>query len=130
VPEYLSPAWFEAADAALRADTGLAAAGRGIHLVLQQTVDDPAPGTTWHIRVVDGAVSLLVGAADDATVTFHCDRSTALDVHRGRTSAQAAFMSGRLRVGGNLAVLASSLGDLDAVADHLAGVREQTGPPA
>ena len=127
MPEYLSPAWFEAADAALRADAGLAAAGRGIHLVLQQTVDDPAPGTTWHIRVDDGAVSLLVGAADDATVTFHCDRSTALDVHRGRTSAQAAFMAGHLRVGGDVGALLAHQELLAGLTDVLAPLREPAG---
>ena len=50
MPEYLSPAWFDAADRALRSDPGLAHASRGLRLVLQQTVDDPEPPTTWHIR--------------------------------------------------------------------------------
>ncbi len=127
MPEYLSPAWFDAADAALRADAGLAAAGRGIHLVLQQTVDDPAPGTTWHIRIDDGAVSLVVGAAADATVTFHCDRSTALDVHQGRTSAQAAFMAGNLRVGGDVGALLAHQELLAGLTDVLAPLREPAG---
>lgn len=127
MPEYLSPAWFDAADAALRSDAALAAAGRGIHLVLQQTVDDPAPGTTWHIRIDDGAVSLVVGAAADATVTFHCDRSTALDVHQGRTSAQAAFMAGNLRVGGDVGALLAHQELLAGLTDVLAPLREPAG---
>jgi putative sterol carrier protein len=127
VPEYLSPAWFDAADAAVRADAGLADAGRGIHLVLQQTVDDPDPGTTWHIRIDDGAVSLVVGAADDATVTFHCDRATALDVHQGRTSAQAAFMAGNLRVGGDVGALLAHQELLAGLTDVLAPLRVPAG---
>jgi putative sterol carrier protein len=124
VPEYLSPAWFDAADAALRADPGLADASRGIHLVLQQTVGDPEPATTWHIRFDDGAVSLVVGPADDATVTFHCDRATAVDVHRGRTGAQAAFMAGNLRVGGDVSALLAHQELLAALSDVLASLRE------
>jgi putative sterol carrier protein len=124
VPEYLSPAWFEAADRALRADTALAAAAERVHLVLQQTVDDPPPGTTWHIRIDDGSVSLSPGPADDATVTFRCDRATALDVHRGRTSAQAAFMAGNLQVGGDIGALLAHQELLAGLGDVLAPLRE------
>ena len=127
MPEYLSPAWFDAADAALRADPGLADASRGVHLVLQQTVDDPEPATTWQIRLDDGAVRLVAGAADDATVTFHCDRATALDVHQGRTSAQAAFMAGHLRVGGDVGALLAHQELLAALTDVLAPLREPAG---
>jgi hypothetical protein len=127
VPEYLSPAWFDAADRALRADAGLAAASRGIHLVLQQTVDDPAPGTTWHIRIDDGRLGLTVGTAEDATVTFRCDRATAVDVHLGRTSAQAAFMAGQLRVGGDVGALLAHQELLAGLTDVLAPLREPAG---
>jgi hypothetical protein len=124
VPEYLSPAWFDAADRALRADPGLTAAAAGVRLVLQQTVEDPPPATTWHIRVADGTVSLTTGPADDATVTFRCDRVTALDVHVGRTSAQAAFMAGHLRVGGDIGALLAHQDLLAGLGDALAPLRE------
>jgi hypothetical protein len=124
VPEYLSPAWFDAADRALRADPDLAAAAAGVHLVLQQTVEDPPPGTTWHIRVADGTVGLATGEATDATVTFRCDRATALDVHVGRTSAQAAFMAGNLQVGGDIGALLAHQELLSGLGDVLAPLRE------
>jgi len=124
VPEYLSPAWFDAADCALRADPGLAAASKGVHLVLQQTVEDPAPGTTWHIRIDDGRVGLGIGSAADPTVTFRCDRATAVDVHLGRTSAQAAFMAGDLRVGGDVGALLAHQELLAGLTDVLAPLRE------
>jgi hypothetical protein len=126
VPEYLSPAWFDAADRALRADAGLTEASRHTTLVLQQTVDDPPPGTTWHIRIAEGTARLTPGAADDATVTFRCDRATALDVHLGRTSAQAAFMAGELQVGGDIGALLAHQDLLTSLGDVLAPLRETT----
>jgi hypothetical protein len=120
--DYLSPAWFEAADDALVADPRLTEASRGVHLVLQQTVTDPAPGLTWQIRIDDGTVRLLAAATEDATVTFRCDRATAEAVHEGRTSAQAAFMAGQLRVGGDVGALLihqELLGGLNDVLAHL-----------
>lgn len=123
VPAYLSPQWFAAADAALRADADLAARSRGVHLVLQQTVDDPAPGTTWHVRFDDGEVSLAVGLAADATVTFRCDHDTAMAVHAGTTSAQAAFMAGELHVGGDVGALLANQELLAGLTDVLAPLR-------
>ncbi len=127
VPEYLSPAWFRAADLALRADVRLAAATRGAQLVLQQTVTDPPPPTTWHVRIDDGRVSLTQGAAADATVTFTCDRATATGIQRGETSAQAAFMAGHLRVGGDVGALLHHHELLASLTDALAPLRDQVG---
>lgn len=125
--DYLSPAWFEAADGALAADARLAEASRGVHLVLQQTVADPAPGVTWQIRIDDGSVRLVPAAADDATVTFRCDRATAEAVHEGRTSAQAAFMAGQLRVGGDVGALLAHQELLAGLNDVLAHLRAAAG---
>jgi hypothetical protein len=125
--EYLSPAWFEAADRALMDDESLLAAARGAHLVLQQAVDDDGAVTTWHIRIEDGRVGLTPGAADDATVTFRCDRATADAVHEGRTSAQAAFMAGHLKVGGDVGALLAHQELLAGLNDVLAHLRAAAG---
>lgn len=125
--DYLSPAWFTAADAALSGDPRLAQASRGVHLVLQQTVADPAPGVTWQIRIEDGSVRLLATPADDATVTFRCDRATAEAVHDGRTSAQAAFIAGHLRVGGDVGALLAHQELLAGLNDVLAHLRAAAG---
>lgn len=125
--DYLSPAWFEAADSALSTDARLAEATRGVHLVLQQEVDRPAPAITWHIRIDDGSVRLVAAPADDATVTFRCDRPTAEAVHEGRTSAQAAFMAGQLRVGGDVGALLAHQELLAGLNDVLAHLRAAAG---
>jgi hypothetical protein len=103
--DYLSPEWFDAAHAALSIDPVLADRSRGIHLVVEQTVTTDGAPTTWHVRFDDGRVSLHVGHADAADVTFSCDRSTADGVHTGSTSAQVAFIAGQLRVGGSVNAL-------------------------
>jgi hypothetical protein len=123
VPDYLTPAWFAAAADAVRADDALQASSRGAHLVLQQTVTDPPPGTTWHVRFDDGEVRLATGPAQDATVTFTCDRATAVAVQEGRSSAQAAFMAGQLRVGGDVGALRRHQELLTGLSDALAALR-------
>ena len=127
MPDYLSPAWMEAADRALAADPALAEATRDVHLVLQQTVDeaDGAPPTSWHVRLEGGAARLVPGTAADATVTFTCDRQTATEIHAGGSSAQAAFMAGRLRVGGDVGALLAHQQLLAGLDDVLASLRTE-----
>jgi len=129
VPEYLSPEWFVAADEAVRADASLAEASRGAHLVLEQTVD-PAPGdeaatVVWTVRFADGLVSVSEGGAHDADVTFHLDRATAEAVQQGATSAQAAFMAGQLRVGGDIGALLAHQELMVGLTDVLGPLRER-----
>lgn len=117
-PEYLSPAWFVAADDLLRGDDGLRDRSRGVHLVLQQTVTDDDGSTTWHVVFADGEVSLQTGPAERADVAFTCDRATAEAVRNGHEDAATAFLSGRLRMEGTVTALlghSSLFGELDDV---------------
>ncbi|CAM8646159.1 SCP2 sterol-binding domain containing protein [Acidimicrobiia bacterium] len=123
MPAYLTPEWFSAADAALRADATLRTASLNSTLILQQTVRSDDDTITWHIRFENGSVSLHVGAAENPTVAFSCDRSIADAIHIGLISAQAAFMSGNLQLGGDVSALISN-GELFAgLGDALAALR-------
>jgi alkyl sulfatase BDS1-like metallo-beta-lactamase superfamily hydrolase len=118
MPEYLSAEWFDVAHALLSSDDGLADRSRGVRLVVGQTVTTDDERISWHVRFDDGRVSLHAGAADDADVTFSCDRATAEGIQTGTTSAQAAFIAGQLRVGGSLTALLEH-GELFAALDDV-----------
>ena len=69
---------------------------------------------------------MVAGEEDSADVTVTEDHATAVAVSRGELSPQAAFMTGRIRVGGDMAALMvhqAVLHQLDAV---FAGVRAAT----
>jgi alkyl sulfatase BDS1-like metallo-beta-lactamase superfamily hydrolase len=122
VPEYLSPDWLAAASELVASSATLAERSRGVHLVLSQTVQDDAGDISWALRLDDGTASLTVGRADDATVTFTCARATADAIHSGERSAQAAFIAGDLRIGGDVSALmqhAPLFADLDEVLSTL-----------
>lgn len=127
MPEYLSDAWFAEAAAALAADDSICEASRGVHLVFEQRVTpsgaDAAPGIIWHVELDDGAVALHRGPADEPTVTLSCDLDTAEAIQSGRASAQAAFMNGRLRLGGDVRALLAHQGIFQGLTDALAHVR-------
>ena len=57
----------------------------------------------FHLRVLDGALSVGDGAHDDPSVTFLFeDIETALGIVTGDLDPMAAFMAGRIRTDGNL----------------------------
>lgn len=80
----------------------------------------------WHVTIADGRAALVPGAADHPDLRFTTDYATAAAIAAGTLSAQRAFVEGRLRVGGDLALLIAHQRAIAAVDDVLAPVRDQT----
>lgn len=97
--QFLSPEWV----AALAEASAGATAPDGVRLVLQQIVVDGDGGeVAYAVRITDGTVTVEPGRVADADVTFTQDLATATAIARGQLPAQAAFLAGDLRVGGDL----------------------------
>ena len=93
--------------------------------MLQQVVPDGPDGreVAYALVVDDGRVRVERGRVDDPDLTFTQDRATAEAIHRGELSAQAAFMQGRLRLGGDLRAVIDRAGELAAIDDVFASAR-------
>jgi hypothetical protein len=118
---FLTEAWLEEIEAAAqRAVLGTKGA-----LVLQQVIPDGPEGreVAYALVVGDGRIRLVRGRVPDADLTFTQDRATAEAIHRGELSAQAAFMQGRLRLGGDLRSVIDRAGELAAIDDVFASAR-------
>jgi putative sterol carrier protein len=127
---FLSGPWIDALDRAAAADADLAAATADLALTIEQeVVDGPDGDVRFHLTFDHGTVTVARGPAPSATVRFHQDYETAASIAMGQGSAQRAFMTGRLRVGGDLRVLLAHREVLAQVGDVFAAVREQTAPP-
>ena len=89
---------------------------------MQQVVPDGPDGHefAYVVEAADGRLSVHAGRAEHPDVTFTQDRATALAIHRGELSAQAAFMEGRLRLGGDLRDVIRRAGALAALDDVFA----------
>jgi putative sterol carrier protein len=124
VVRFLSDPWI---DAMARAAEGASAPHVEPALVLQQVVTGVDDGeAAWSITLGAGTIVVVPGRAPTPTVTFTQDVETAAAVNRGELSAQAAFMTGRLRVGGDVRVLLDRQAALAEVEDIFAGVRAET----
>lgn len=118
---FLTDEWLDELEAAARA----ASVPTSARLVLQQVVPDGPDGheVAYVVAAADGRLSVQRGRAEDADVTFTQDRATAEAIHRGELSAQAAFMEGRLRLGGDLRAVIDRAGILAAIDDVFASTR-------
>jgi putative sterol carrier protein len=121
---YLSPEWLAELQAAASGTIpGLVGAA---DVVVQHEILGVYCDVLFHVVVGDEGVAVLPGPAEDATVTFTEDEETAAAITRGELSAQAAYMSGRLRVRGDVSTLAANSAVLAALDDVFASVRATT----
>ncbi len=102
--EFLSEDHMAAGTAALNEDAGFAAAMNGVDLSLQFTVTDaPSGEIDYYLTVGDGAAVLALGTLDDADASVGSDYDTAAAIAKGELNVQMAFMTGKIKVGGNMA---------------------------
>jgi putative sterol carrier protein len=128
---FLSDEWIADLDRAASSSDALRVATGDFSLTVQQVVTEPADrsdteATTWFVSIDHGAIAVRAGRATRPDVTFTQDRATATAVGRGELSAQAAFMLGRLRVGGEVSLLTAHQGAFAGLDDVFAEVRDRT----
>lgn len=104
--KFLSPEWAQAFTDALNTHEGFSSSISNVTLTLAYKVSD-APGgeVEYHMAVADGKAVVNLGAAPDADVTITSGHDTAVALQRGELNPQAAFMTGKIKVAGNLAML-------------------------
>lgn len=129
VVAFLSDEWIASFDRLARtADVaGLAP------FVLEQIVRDvPGRGEVrYRLVASDRGISVALSNSDDGLpdVSFNTDYSTAVALARGSENAQRALGAGRLRLGGDLVLLAARADALSALDDICAPLREDTAYP-
>lgn len=124
---YLTAGWIREADAAVAGDERLRAATADLSLVVQQEVTDgPRGDVTYHVVADHGVVGVRAGAASSPTVTFRQSYETAAAVAKGDLSAQGAFMTGRIRVSGEVPQLVEHGAAFAGIGDVLGDLRART----
>lgn len=121
--QYLSESWLEAADKALGGMT----VGTTERLAVGYEVTGTPRGKVRYALIAEsGTVSVSPGAASEPDATMTLDYDTAAEITRGEISPQAAFMQGRLKLGGDVLVLINRARELASIGDALAGLRSET----
>ena len=124
---FLSPEWIDHLDASVRGGAGFDDPPNDLSLVVEQQVTHPDGSVTQFQVVFDaGTVRVRPGVEAEADVRFIQDLATAEAIAQGTESAQRAFMTGHLRVGGDLRVLSDNGEVLARLNDAFSTVRQDT----
>jgi len=126
VSQFLSADWCGEMTALLQGSDEFRKASGNVELTVQQVVEAVPPGDTirYYLRINKGDATVALGDAPSpgADVTVAQDYATACEIAKGDLNMQNAFMSGRIRVTGDMGkVMAhqASLASMESLRDQL-----------
>jgi putative sterol carrier protein len=110
--KFLTPEWAEALKTELNGSETFRSAAAGQEATIQQVITTSEGATHYWIKIADSAIDLGVGdtEAPDATITQSYD--TAVALARNELSAVTAFMTGKIKIAGNMGLLLGLQGAL------------------
>jgi putative sterol carrier protein len=118
--KFLSEDWLNASSQTLAGDADYQAATATTDLTLQFVVTDAPDGDVeYNVTMANGSTSFAPGALEGADATIRNNYETAMAISKGDLNTQAAFISGKLKVEGNLAKIMMNQSSLTALAEAL-----------
>jgi putative sterol carrier protein len=79
----------------------LAAKAEGVNATIQFNLSGENGGQFW-LRIADGACEAGQGIADNPKMTLEANAEDWLNVSTGKTNAMQAFMSGKIKIKGDM----------------------------
>jgi len=110
--KFLSPEWADAVKAELNGNDSFRSAATGQRATLQQVITSDEGETHYWIKIADGGIDLGVGDVDAPDATITQSYGTAVALAKSELSAVTAFMTGTIRVAGNMGLLLGLQGAL------------------
>ena len=110
--KFLSDDWAQALKTELNQSDSFRQAAAGQKATIQQVITGAEGETHYWITIDDGSLDLGTGdiEGEDATITQSYDTAAALA--KGELSPVTAFMTGKLKIGGNMGMILGLQGAL------------------
>jgi putative sterol carrier protein len=110
--KFLSDEWAQALKAELNQSEDFRQAAAGHEATIQQVITGTDGATHYWITIGEGTIDMGVGdiGGEDATITQSYDSAAALA--KGELSPVTAFMTGKLKIAGNMGMILGLQGAL------------------
>jgi putative sterol carrier protein len=120
--KFLSDEWAQALKAELNQSEDFRRAAAGHQATIQQVITGGEGDAHYWITIGDGKIDLGVGdiEGEDATITQSYDSAAALA--RGKLSPVTAFMTGKLKIAGNMGMILGLQGALSQLPAAMAKI--------
>ena len=119
--KFLTEEWAKDVTQALSRHEGFKSAMGAADLGIQfNTEDGPDGEVDYYLKSSGGISNVALGTLDDADVTVKQSYDTAAGISKGELNTQTAFMTGKLKVSGNLAKLMMHQGAIQQWASAVA----------
>jgi len=99
--KFLSEEWATAVTGALNSNDAFKQQAQGKTVKIQQVVSTPEE-TKYSFKVEDGQAEVALGELSDAEATLTQDYDTAVALARSEVNPVSAFMSGKLKISGDM----------------------------
>jgi putative sterol carrier protein len=104
--KFLTEEWAGEVSSILNSHPGFKASIANADLgIVYNVTGTPSGDVSYFIKTADGNAELGLGTLDNPDVTVGSTYETAAAIPKGDLNTQTAFMTGKLKVGGNLAKL-------------------------
>ena len=113
--KYLSEEWAKEVTSALNSNDAFKQQAANKTVKLQQVVQKPDGETKYFFNLENGAVEVGLGDLPDAEATLTSDYDTSAQLSRAELNATAAYMSGKLKIQGDLMKLMQLQGMFNAM---------------
>ena len=123
--KFLSEEWAEALKGALNEDEAFRTAAGEVSARIQQVIDADGDETRYWIVITDGAIDMGIGDLDPVDATITQSYETAAALSRGELNAVTAFMTGKIKVAGNMGLLLSLQGALTRLPDAMSSIQTE-----
>ena len=113
---YLSDEYMEAGNAALAASVDVQPAIKGVEVTMAFKVTDGPDGDLEHyIRIGDDKVTIGRGSVENPDATIRNSYKTSAKLSKGELSNQMGFLTGKIKISGNMGVLMKHNAALDLI---------------
>ena len=120
--KFLSDEWAQALKTELNANDAFRQAAAGQNATIQQVIADGGEDTHYWIKIADGTIDMGIGDVDAPDATITQGYETAVKLAKSELSAVTAFMTGKIKIAGNMGLLLGLQGALAQLPDAIAKI--------
>jgi len=120
--KFLSQEWADALKEALNSNDAFRQAAAGQKATIQQVINSADGETHYWITIADGAIDMGLGDAAGVDATITQSYETAVALAKSELSAVTAFMTGKIKIAGNMGLLLGLQGALTQLPAAMASI--------